>query len=44
MPTAIDHLNPPTGNIAELRRAVKGASQVMLNVAREDQGFIVVLR
>ena len=34
----------PVGSIAELRRALKGASQVMLNVEREDQGFIVVLR
>jgi serine protease Do/serine protease DegQ len=34
----------PTGDIAELRRAVKGAGQVMLNVEREDEGFIVVLR
>jgi serine protease Do/serine protease DegQ len=34
----------PTGSIAELRRALKGANQIMLNVQREDQGFIVVLR
>ena len=34
----------PAGSIAELRRAVKGAREVMLNVQREDQGFIAVLR
>ena len=34
----------PAATVADLRRAVKGASQIMLNVQREDQGFIVVLR
>jgi serine protease Do/serine protease DegQ len=34
----------PAGSIAELRRAVKGSREVMLNVQREDQGFIAVLR
>ena len=32
------------GSIAELRKIVKGSREVMLNVQREDQGFIVVLR
>ena len=34
----------PVGSIAELRQAVKGAREVMLNVQREDQAFIAVLR
>ena len=34
----------PTASIAELRSALKGAREIMLNVQREDQGFIVVLR
>jgi len=32
------------GSIAELRKIVKSSREVMLNVQREDQGFIVVLR
>lgn len=31
-------------NIAELRRAVKGAGQLILNIQRDDQGFIIVLQ
>ena len=34
----------PAATVADLRRAVKGSSQIMLNVQRDDQGFIVVLR
>lgn len=33
-----------TGTIAELKHALKGAREVMLNVQREDEAFIVVLR
>ena len=32
------------GTIAELRRALKGGNQLLLNVQREDQGFVVVLQ
>ncbi len=34
----------PAASIADLRRAVKGTNQLMLNVQRGDQGFIVVLQ
>ena len=32
------------GTIAELRRALKGGNQLLLNVQRDDQGFVVVLQ
>ena len=34
----------PAGTVADLQKAVKGARELMLNVQRGDQGFIVVLR